>query len=75
MVCDGAKPACSAKIAAAVGAGLLGWQMYLNEERQFYPGEGLVGEDVEKTIANIGRLAAKGMRETDREILNIMVGR
>lgn len=74
MVCDGAKPACAAKIAAAVEAGLLGWEMYLNEQRQFVSGEGLVGENVEKTISNVGRLAAQGMRQTDREILNIMVG-
>lgn len=74
MVCDGAKPSCAAKIAAAVEAGLLGYQMYLNEQHQFYPGEGILGQDVEQTISNVGRMAAQGMRQTDREILNIMVG-
>ena len=40
--------------------------------RNFHAGDGLVGEDVEKTITNIGRLARLGMRETDEEILRIM---
>lgn len=75
MACDGAKPSCAAKIAAGLEAGFLGYQMYLNEAHQFYPGEGIIGEDVEKTIANVGRMAAQGMRETDKEILNIMVGK
>ena len=75
MVCDGAKPACAAKISSALEAGLLGYQMYMNQEHQFCPGEGILGEDVEQTIANVGRMAAQGMQETDREVLNIMVGR
>ena len=75
MACDGAKPSCAAKIAAGLEAGLLGYQMYLNGENQFFPGEGIIGADVEETIANVGRMAAEGMRETDKEILDIMVGR
>ena len=39
----------------------------------FGAGEGLVKENVEKTIASIGRMAADGMRETDSEILRIMI--
>lgn len=75
MVCDGAKPSCAAKIAAGLEAGMLGYQMYLNEQHQFYPGEGILGADVEATISNVGRMAAQGMRQTDREVLDIMVGR
>ena len=71
MICDGAKPSCAAKIAAAVDAGLLGYSMYLSG-RQFYGGEGIVSKGVENTIANIGRLGRLGMRETDREIIRIM---
>ena len=74
MACDGAKPSCAAKIAAALEAGLLGYEMYMNEQHQFFPGEGIIADDVEKTIANVGRMASKGMHQTDREILNIMVG-
>lgn len=71
IVCDGAKPSCAAKIAAAVDAGITGWEM-CKSGRNFHAGDGLVGEDVEKTITNIGRLARLGMRETDEEILRIM---
>ena len=75
MICDGAKPSCAAKIASAVDAGLLGYQMYQNGHHQFIGGEGIIYAGVERTITNIGRLAREGMRETDREILDIMVGR
>ncbi|WP_289479623.1 L-serine ammonia-lyase, iron-sulfur-dependent, subunit alpha, partial [Klebsiella pneumoniae] len=32
-ICDGAKPSCAAKIAASVDAGILGYQMYCNEQQ------------------------------------------
>lgn len=73
MVCDGAKPSCAAKIAAAVSNGIFGYKLF-RQGLQFYGGEGIVTKGVENTIANVGRLANQGMRQTDREILNIMVG-
>ncbi len=74
IVCDGAKASCAAKIASAVDAGILGYQMY-QKGQQFYAGDGIVSKGVEKTIENIGLLAKEGMRETDREILEIMISR
>ena len=71
VVCDGAKASCAAKIASAVEAGLLGLQMQKNG-KQFYGGDGLVEKGVENTIRNIGELAKKGMRETDKTIIQIM---
>ena len=71
-ICDGAKPSCAAKIAAAVDAGILGYNMYL-ENQQFYGGDGIVTKGADKTVTNIGRLAREGMRETDRTILQIML--
>lgn len=73
MVCDGAKPSCAAKIAAAVEAGLLAMHMQM-QNKEFMHGEGLVVKGVENTIKNINRLAKQGMCETDREIINIMLG-
>ena len=70
-ICDGAKPSCAAKIAASVDAGLLGYQMYLSG-RNFQGGDGIVGQDVGETVANVGVLAKEGMRSTDRTILQIM---
>ena len=71
-ICDGAKPSCAAKIAAAVDAGILGYNMFL-ENQQFYGGDGIVTKGADKTVSNIGRLAREGMRETDRTILEIML--
>ena len=71
IVCDGAKASCAGKIAAAVNAGILGYNMYLNGS-QFWAGDGIVSKGVENTIRNVGRLGRDGMRETDREILKIM---
>ena len=74
IVCDGAKASCAAKIASAVDAGLLGFYMYQNGQ-QFRGGDGIISKGVEETIHNIGLLAAQGMRDTDREILDIMTTR
>ncbi len=73
MICDGAKASCAAKIASAVEAGLLGWQMQKNNT-QFYSGEGIITKGVENTIRNVGRVARLGMAETDKEIIRIMMG-
>ncbi len=74
IVCDGAKASCAAKIASAVDAGLLGFYMY-QKGQQFRGGDGIISKGVEETIRNIGLLATQGMRETDREILDIMTTR
>ena len=70
-ICDGAKPSCAAKIAASVDAGILGYNMYRNQQ-EFKGGDGIVTKGVENTIANIGALAQEGMRQTDKTILSIM---
>jgi len=71
IVCDGAKSSCAAKIALAVEAGILGFEMFRCGQ-QFYGGDGLVAKGVENSIANFSRLGRVGMRETDREIIRIM---
>ncbi len=73
IICDGAKPSCAAKIASSVEAGILGFYMF-EKGQQFYGGDGIVSKGVENTINNIGRLGREGMRETDREIIRIMLG-
>ncbi len=72
MVCDGAKASCAAKIASAVEAGLLGMHMQMNES-QFYGGDGIIIKGVENTIKNISSLAREGMKETDKEIIRMML--
>ena len=41
--------------------------------QQFYGGDGIVSKGVENTIRNVGRLARKGMKSTDEEIIDIML--
>lgn len=72
-ICDGAKPSCAAKIAMAVEAGIMGYEM-MRSGHQFYGGDGIVTKGVENTIRNVGRLARDGMSETDKEIIRIMLG-
>ena len=73
MVCDGAKASCASKIATAVEAGIMGYTMHTNNNN-FQPEDGLVGQTPEQTIANIGRLGKQGMKQTNEEIIKIMVG-
>lgn len=72
IICDGAKASCAAKIATAVESGLLGLNMYYNGN-EFFAGDGIVKSDVEGTIKSVSRLAHNGMRETDKEIIRIML--
>lgn len=74
IVCDGAKASCAAKIGMSVEAGLLGYLM-IEQDQQFRAGDGIVKKGVEETIRSVGRLGKDGMRETDREILEIMIGK
>lgn len=68
----GTKPSGSAKIAKAVDAALPWCEMFL-AGKQFYGGEGLVTKGVEATIRNIARLEHDGMRETNGEIIKMML--
>jgi len=72
MVCDGAKPSCAAKISLALEAGFMGYEMY-KTGNEFLGGDGIVKKGVEHTLENVGRLGSIGMRETDKEILQMMV--
>lgn len=72
IVCDGAKSSCAAKIASSIDAALLGHYMAMGHDA-FQAGDGLVKPEVEGTIHSFGRLGKEGMKETDIEILNIMI--
>ncbi|MDO5424474.1 MAG: L-serine ammonia-lyase, iron-sulfur-dependent, subunit alpha [Eubacteriales bacterium] len=72
MICDGAKASCAAKIASAVDAGILGYQMFVNGQ-QFYAGDGIVTKGVDATIRNVGRLGKDGMKGTNEEIIRMMM--
>ena len=74
IVCDGAKASCAAKIDAALEGALLGHQLAM-AGRHFSPGDGIVQPSADQTVSTVGRLGREGMRQTDLEILNIMLGR
>ena len=73
MVCDGAKASCAAKIATALDCAVMGSKMAL-AGRVYQPDEGLVLDDIEKTIRSVGYLGRVGMKTTDVEILHVMLG-
>ena len=74
VICDGAKSSCAAKIALSLESGFIGYEMY-QEDKEFKDGEGIVLKGVDNTIRNVGRLASKGMKETDKEIISMMIGK
>nr|WP_262392298.1 L-serine ammonia-lyase, iron-sulfur-dependent, subunit alpha [Sporolactobacillus inulinus] len=61
-------------MSSAVDAGILGYHMYQNKQ-QFFGGDGIVTKGVDATIRNVGVLAKDGMRQTDRQIIDIMLNR
>lgn len=72
MVCDGAKSSCAAKIASAVDAAIMAYTLE-SANHCFQPGEGLVKDNVEDTIRNMGYVGRVGMKDTDVTILNLMI--
>lgn len=73
IICDGAKSSCAAKIAMAVEGGLLAFDM-AKAEHNFAGGDGIVQENADETIAAVGKIASQGMVDTDKEIINVMLG-
>lgn len=72
IVCDGAKESCAAKIASSLDAAMMGHFLAM-KNIAFSAGSGIVKENVEETISAVGRLARKGMKDTDVEVLKIML--
>ena len=72
IVCDGAKASCAAKIATSVDAGMMAHYLAM-EDKSYVANTGILKENIEKTITAVGRLGKEGMKETDKEILEIML--
>ena len=73
ILCDGAKPSCAAKIAAAIDGALLGLDLYRSGQ-QFYNGDGIVMHNIEETVRGVGIIGKYGMRSTNEEIIHLMLG-
>lgn len=72
IVCDGAKPSCAAKIATALQAAFMGYEM-AKQGRVYCGGDGIVKDGADQTIAAVGEMASRGMAQTDEEIIRIMI--
>lgn len=71
MICDGAKPGCALKVTSGVATAVLSASLAMQHS---YAGsdEGIVEQDIDRTIHNLTRIGHEGMRETDDLILDIM---
>ena len=72
MVCDGAKVGCAMKVASGVSSALQS-AVLAREGICISSHDGIIEEDIEKTIRNLGRIGSVGMQNTDNMILDIMV--
>lgn len=71
MVCDGAKPSCALKVSSGVSTAVLSAMLAI-QNKHVSSVEGLIEEDVDRSILNMTRIGADGMNETDRMVLDIM---
>lgn len=72
IICDGAKSSCAAKIASSIDAAIMAHNMSMRG-LCFHGGEGVVKGDVEDTIRSVGYVGRVGMKETDIQILHLMM--
>lgn len=74
MICDGAKPSCALKVSSGVSTAMISALMAM-ENKVVTPAEGIIDEDVDKSISNLTAIGSHGMEETDRMVLDIMTGK
>lgn len=74
MICDGAKPSCAMKVSSGVSTAMLSALMAM-ENKVVTSVEGIIDEDVDKTITNLTTIGSKGMEATDKLVLEIMTGK
>jgi len=71
MICDGAKPSCSLKVATGVSTAVLSSMLAIDDE-VVTPAEGIIDEDVDKCVQNMANIGNRGMAATDNLVLDIM---
>ena len=71
MICDGAKPSCALKLASGVSTAVLS-AMLAVQHNCVTPVEGIIEDDVDRSIHNLTRIGKDAMDETDRCVLEIM---
>ena len=68
MICDGAKPSCSLKLSSGASTAVLSAMLAMQGNL-----EGIIDNDVDKSIHNLTSIGREAMRETNRMVLDIMV--
>ena len=74
MICDGAKPSCALKISSGVSTALLSAVLAM-DGRHVTSAEGIIDDDVDRSIRNLTVIGADAMCATDTMVLNIMTGK
>ena len=74
MICDGAKPSCSLKLTTGVSTAVMSAMMAI-QHKHVSSREGIIDDDVDQSIRNLTAIGSRGMDETDRYVLDIMVGK
>lgn len=74
VICDGAKPSCALKLATSVSTAMYSAVMAM-EHRCVTSLEGIVDDDVDRSIRNLTSIGSQGMQQTDKMILSIMTGK
>lgn len=71
MICDGAKPSCSLKVSSGVSSAMLS-SLLAMEEKVVTSNEGVVDDDIDRSIDNLTSIGRDAMTETDKHVLHIM---
>lgn len=71
MLCDGAKPSCAMKLTTGVSTAIFSSVLAM-EHKCVTAVEGIIENDVDRTVRNLTRIGTQGMNETDRVVLDIM---
>ena len=74
MICDGAKPSCALKLASGVSTAVLS-AMLAVQHNCVSSVEGIIDDDVDRSIHNLTRIGKDAMDETDRCVLEIMTSK
>lgn len=72
IICDGAKISCAAKIATSLDAAIMAHNLAM-KNKVYAPYTGILQEDTPETISCVGYIGKEGMKQTDKEILKIMI--
>lgn len=73
IICDGAKLSCAAKIASSLDASMMAHYLAI-QGKVYEPYTGILQGGTEATISCVGHIGKEGMKETDKEIIRIMLG-